>query len=141
MNNSGRQRWFVSALLAGALYPVIALLSASLAAAATTNQTRFFWRLSAFIVSGGVFLAHLAYEHFRLRHSPRPTAWHVAVAVGLGAFALATMANIHDLRSPAGYRPRMLVALIAWPLLTAVPAFVVALIVTTVLAMKRPSEI
>jgi hypothetical protein len=55
------------------------------------------------------------------------TALHLSAAVALGAFALALSANIHDLASPSGYRPRMLVALIAWPVLTAVPAFIVAL--------------
>ena len=38
----------------------------------------------------------------------------------------------------SGYRPRMLAALIAWPLLTAVPAYLVALVVSAVLAAKRP---
>ncbi len=38
------------------------------------------------------------------------------LAVAFGAFALALMANVHDLGSSAGYRPRMLIALVAWPL-------------------------
>lgn len=39
-------------------------------------------------------------------------------------------------RGASGYRSRMLVALVAWPLLTAVPAFVVA-IVGAVLDRRR----
>jgi hypothetical protein len=84
-----------------------------------------------------VFAAHIAHEHFRLHNTPRPTAWHTSLAVAFGAFALAVAANIHDLGSASGYRPRMLIALVAWPLLTAVPAFIVALVVAAGLGLKR----
>jgi hypothetical protein len=97
---------------------------------------QFFWRLSAFIISALVFAAHMAYEHFRLRNTTRLTAWHTSVAVAFGAFALALVANIHDLGSASGYRPRMLIALVAWPLLTAVPAFIVALVLAAGLSVK-----
>jgi len=129
MNDSDSQRWLSSATLVGLLYLAIGITSATLAGAAASNQMRFFWRLSAFIISAVVFAAHLAHEHFRLRNPPRPTAWHASLAVAFGAFALALAANIHDLGSASGYRPRMLIALVAWPLLTAVPAFIVALVV------------
>jgi hypothetical protein len=116
-------------ILAAVLYLAIGLASSALAATAASSQLVSFWRISGFVVSAVVFAAHIAHEHFRLRSAPRPTAWHASVAVALGAFALAAAANIHDLGSAAGYRPRMFVALVAWPLLTAIPAFVVALAV------------
>jgi hypothetical protein len=137
MDDSGRQRWLTTVILLGVLYLAVGITSATLAGAAASNQMRFFWRLSAFIVSAVVFAAHIAYEHFRLRNTARPTAWHASVAVALGAFALALVANIHDLGSASGYRPRMLIALVAWPLLTAVPAFFVALVVAAGLGVKR----
>jgi hypothetical protein len=84
-----------------------------------------------------VFMVHLAHEHVRLGSTVRRTAARGAVAVAFGAFALALAANVHDLGSASGYRPRMLVALVAWPLLTAVPAFVGALVVAAVLGIKR----
>ena len=121
-------RWLRRVMLVGVLYPVAGIASANLAGTATSNQMRFFWRLSAFIISGVVFGAHIAYEHFRIRNPARQTAMYASVAVAFGAFLLALMANVHDLGSVSGYRPRMLIALVAWPLLTAVPAFVVALV-------------
>ena len=124
-------------ILVGAVYLAVTMITGALADAAPSNQMRFIWRLSAFIISGMVFLIHVAHEHFRLRSSPRATAWHTSAAVALGVFGLAVVANIHDLVSPAGYRPRMLVALVAWPLLTAVPAFLVALVVAAGLGLKR----
>jgi signal transduction histidine kinase len=129
MNNSSRQRWLTTAILIGLLYFAVGIAFGALAGAAASDQTQFFWRLSAFIMSALVFAVHIAYEHFRLRNRPRSTAWHAAVAVACGGFALALMANIHDLGTAAGYRPRMLIALVAWPLLTGVPAFIVAMVV------------
>jgi hypothetical protein len=136
MSDSQRQ-WLGIALLAGVLYVAIAMASSALAGAAPSAPMRSFWRLSAFVVSGVVFAAHIAHEHFRLRNTARQTAWHVSVGAAWGGFALALAANIHDLGSASGYRPRMLVALVAWPLLTAVPAFVVALVLAAGLGVER----
>jgi hypothetical protein len=137
MNASGRRQWLGTAILAGVVYLVVGLASAALAGLAASDQMRFFWRLSAFVISAVVLAAHIAYEHFRLQNTAPRTAWHGSVGVAFGAFALALAANIHDLGSASGYRPRMLVALIAWPLLTAVPAFIVALVVVAGLALRR----
>jgi hypothetical protein len=137
MDDSGHQRWLITVILVGMLYLAVGITSAALAGAAASDQVRFFWRLSAFIISALVFAAHIAYEHFRLRNTARLTAWHASVAVAFGAFALALVANIHDLGSASGYRTRMLIALVAWPLLTGVPAFIVALVVAAGLGVKR----
>ena len=137
MDHSGRQRWLGTLILVGALYPAVGIASSALAGAAASGQMRSFWRLFAFFISAVVFAAHIAHEHFRLRYAARPTAWHASAGVALGAFALALAANLHDLGSASGYRPRMLIALVAWPLLTAVPAFVVALVVAAGLGAKR----
>jgi len=137
MNVSSNQRWLSTVIPVGVLYFAVGIASAALAGAAASNQMRFFWRLSAFVISAVVFAAHIGYEHFRLRNTGRRTAWQASVGVALGAFALALTANIHDLGSASGYRPRMLIALVAWPLLTAVPAFIVARVVAAVLGAKR----
>jgi len=137
MMDEGRKSWMRAAILVGVLYLVVGIASSTLAGAAASNQMRSFWRMFAFVISGVVFVAHIGYEHFRLRNTARPTAWHASVGVAFGAFALALAANIHDLGSASGYRPRMLIALVAWPLLTAVPAFIVALVLAAVLGVKR----
>jgi hypothetical protein len=131
------RRWLRTALLAGVLYSVIGITSATLAGAAASKQMLTFWRLSAFVISGVVLVAHAAYEHLRLRSTTRGTAWHASVGGAFGGFGLALMANIHDLGSAAGYRPKMLIALAAWPLLTGVPAFLVGLVIGAGLGAKR----
>ncbi len=138
MDDSSRGRWLSTAIVAGVLYPVVAIASSALAGAAPSKQMQFFWRLSAFVISAVVFAAHIAFEHFRLRNTARRAAWHTAAAVAFGAFLLALAANIHDLGSASGYRPRMLIAFVAWPLLTAVPALIVALVVAGGLGLKWP---
>ena len=137
MDASDRKRWLRAVLLLGVLYLVIGLAFGAFARWAAFNSTPENWNRLAFVACGIAFAIHVGYEHFRLRNSPRITAWHASLAVALGALGLALSANLHDLWSPAGYRPRMLIALIAWPLLTAVPAFIVALVAAAVLNFKR----
>ena len=92
------------------------------------------WRLAAWMVSGIAYAAHIAHEHFRLRNSPLVTAWHAALAVAIGAFGLAIAGMLHSLSTAAAIRPLWLVALVAWPAFTAVPAFLGALVAASVLA-------
>ena len=97
------------------------------------------WRLAAWVVSAVAYAAHIGYEHFRLHNRPARAALHVALAVALGAFGLAVGANLHSLSVPstAGHRRLLLIALAAWPAITAVPAFLVALALATILSRAR----
>lgn len=137
MNASGRQRWIRTVILLGVVYLVVGIAFAAPANSATSNQVRTAWRLAAWVISAVAFASHIGYEHFRLRNSALTTALHTSMAVAVGAFGLAVSANVHDLGSASGYRPRMLIALVAWPILTAVPAFVVALVVAAGLRLTR----
>ena len=121
--------WFGTTLLVGILYSVIGIVFAL-----PSNQVGV-WRPAAWAASAVVFAAHIAYEKFKLSNSSGATAFHVAVAVGIGGLGLAVAATVHSLFVPPSYpRSRFLLALVLWPLITALPAFLVALIVTTLLA-------
>ena len=137
MDASDRKPWLGAAVLLGVVYFVIGFGFGAFAAWSGSHP--LIWNRLAFLASGIAFAVHIGYEHFRLGNSPRVTASHASIAVAIGAFALALSANIHDLWSPSGYRPRMLIALVAWPLLTAVPAFLVALVVAAGLNLRRRS--
>ena len=131
-----RQSWLSTAAVVGVLYGVIGIVFAL-----PSNQVHM-WRLGAWAASAAIYAAHIAYEHFRLRHSPRRTASHVAVAVAIGGFTLAVGAAIHSLFAPPNYaRSRFALALVVWPVITAVPAFLVALVVSGVLSFlpTKPS--
>jgi len=128
MEDPDRLRLVRRILLIGVIYVIVGVTTGTLAGTTVSNRMQFIWRLSAFIISAGVLTLHVAYEHFRLRNPVRTTTCHSAIAAAIGGLGLALAANIHDLTSASGYRPRMLIALVAWPFITAVPAFIVALV-------------
>src|SRR5690349_15635325 len=78
-------------ILVGAIYALIGIVFAW---PATHVRT---WRVAAWLVSAGVYAAHIVYECFSIRHAARRAAVLVAIAVALGAFGLALAANIHSL--------------------------------------------
>ena len=134
MNAAGRLKWFWIVFLVAALYLVSGLVSASLSRSAGSSQAREAWRLAAWVISAVAFAAHIWYEHIELRSTPRTTAFHAALAVGLAGFGLAVSASIHG---HATNHPFPASALLIWPVMTALPAFVVALVVAVVLSRPR----
>jgi hypothetical protein len=132
LDASRRQRWVRAALLVGVVYFVVGRVFA----APVTHV--HVWRLAAWVVSGAVFAAHIGYEHFRLRHSVRSTAAHAALAVAIGAFGLAVAGAMHSLSVSSTLRPTWLLAFVVWPVATALPAFLVALVAAAVLARVSP---
>jgi len=119
-------------LLFAAAYLLIGLAFADFSDWATTNAMRLIRRRLAWLVSGVGFASHIAYGHFRLRNSPRTTATQASIAAALGAGALAVAANVHEWMV-ASIPVSIAIALVAWPLLTAVPAFGVAMVAAAVL--------
>ena len=124
-------------ILVGVVYFVAGIGFGALAGWSASSQMRTIWRLAAWLTSAAAFAAHIGYEHFRLRSSPRTTALHSSVAAALGAFALAVAANLHAQWAASGNHRLLTLALALWPALTAVPAFVVALAAAAVLARMR----
>ena len=128
-------------VLVGGVYFAIGVVFGELAKWAGSEQGQFRWRLAAWVVSGSVFAAHIAHEHFRLRSRATILALHVASAAALGAFLLAAAATLHALRVSA-HAPYWLylLALGLWPLMTGVPAFAVAFVGAKVLALVAPRD-
>lgn len=125
--------WFRAALLLGVGYFVIGKV---FSLPADHVQA---WRLAAWIVSGIAYAAHIRYEHFTLRNSPRLAALHVAVGVAIGAFALAVAGMIHSLTTTSTIRPAWLLAIVLWPVMTALPAFLGTFVIGSLLP-SRPKR-
>jgi hypothetical protein len=125
-------------LLFAAAYLVIGIAFAKFSDWAGTNAMHLMWRRLAWLVSGVGFTAHIAYGHFRLRNAPRTIAMHASIAAALGACGLAMAANLHEWMAASSYRPSIAIAIVAWPLLILVPAFVVAMVAAAVLKRWRP---
>lgn len=120
--------WRLRTVIFGLAYFGIGIATSALAGSIASDHARLTWRLAAWALSGLVFLSHIAYEHIRLRNLPLSIALHVAGGAAIGAFGLAVAATIHSLTT-AHYRSAYLIALVAWPAVIALPAFLVALAV------------
>lgn len=127
-------------LVLAAVYLVVGILFGALAGRATSHQVRIGWRWAAWIVSAIAFGAHIAYEQLHRRTAPKITALYVSLAAGLGAFTLAVAANIHAQTAASPHRHSLALALslLVWPIMTVVPAFVVAIMAATLVARVRP---
>jgi hypothetical protein len=127
-------------LLVGLVYLAAGLLFGLLSGRAGSHQGVVAWRLAAWVLSAVAFGGHILYEQLRLGSSHRNTAFHAAGAAALGAFGLAVAANVH---ARMVHEPQHAVALglslVIWPLLAALPAFLVALVAAVVLARVRRS--
>jgi len=130
---SSSRRWIVAAIVLAAFYLVDGIVFARLARG-SFNQVRF-WRLASWVTSGIAFLAHVGFERYRLRSSPARAALHASLAAAAGACGLAAAALLHAVASGGKTRP-LGIALVVWPAMTLVPAFVVA---WTIAALMRPS--
>ena len=97
------------------------------------------WRLAAWLVSAAAYFAHIGYEHLRMRAAPGRAALRVASAVALGAFGLALSATVHSLVvATSGQHQRLVrLALVIWPVITAVPAYLVAFAASVMLTRLR----
>jgi len=126
VNSSAPRRWLPAALGSSVVYLAAGITFAALAHRAGSNQMRVTWRLAAWAISAAVFAAQVWYEHTRLRSAPRTTALHASLSVALGALALAVAVQVPAL------------ALVAWPVVTALPAFLVAFASAAALARVRP---
>lgn len=128
-------------VLLGGVYFIVGVGFGELANSAGSEQGKIRWRLAAWGVSAVVYAAHITYEHFRLRSKATVLAQHVALAAALGALLLAVAASLHAMRvgSHAPYWLYLL-ALVLWPLMTGLPAFVVAFVGAKVLALVSPRE-
>ena len=133
MDESNRRPWFPMVVLLGAVYFLFGVAFAALAGLSGSDAMRATWNRLGFLASAVAFAFHLGYEHFRLRDSALITALHVSAAVALGAFALALRVNVNGFRMGAGNQGLRAFALVAWPAITAVPAFVVAIIAAALL--------
>ena len=119
MNTTTSSSWVPATVLVGVFYAFVGTLFAL-----PVSHVQA-WRLAAWIMCAAVYVAHIVYQRVRTSSPPRSTAVHAALAVALGAFLLAASAVIHSLWVQSGNLTLLLIALVLWPVMTAVPAFLV----------------
>ncbi len=137
VSGSDKFRWLRTVIPFGMVYLVVGV---ALPNPPASNPMQFMWRLAAWLICAFAFALQIGLEHFRLRNSPRRTALHASASVALGAFALAAAANLHALTAGTGNQRSLALALVIWPIIAGLPAFVVALAVAAGLARVRPNN-
>ena len=113
-------------LLAGILYGTIGVGTAALSRTAAFSAGAIGWRYVAWSLSAAVFLWHLIVAR-RRRTTLVAAALQVAVGVAFGALLLAVLGPVRAHWAEASRNRTILLSVFAWPLLTGLPAFVVAL--------------
>lgn len=133
-----RPGWLGRALVYALIYVVIGVVFGALAGRSGLVGARF-WRFAAWLCSAIAFGTHVQFERVTIGRSPMATAWHAAFGAALGALLLAVAAIIH--RQAAGLpRSGLLgLALIIWPCITAVPAFVVGMAAAMLMQPRSPT--
>ena len=137
MNNQ-KSQWLRAVLLTGAIYCTIGIGFSAFAGWSSSRRVVVAWNIASFVVSLVVFAVHIGYDYFRHGNRPLIVAWHASLAVALGSFLLAVSANIHSFRVANSPHGLLAIALVVWPLMVGIPAFVVALIAAAALKFIRP---
>lgn len=128
MQSTARNRWIGVMILVALTYAVVGVATADFARS-PTSQIRTAWRLAAWLLSLVAFAGHIAYEQLRFRSTVRSTAAHTAAAVAVGAFLLAAAGPVRSHWGTTEFLRVSLLSLAVWPILTGVPAYLVALVI------------
>ena len=137
LNEPTRRLWLRAVLLTGVFYCTIGIAFGAFAAWSSSNRMVVAWRVASFVISLVAFAIHIGYEHFSLGNRPLIVALHASLAVALGGFLLALAANINSIRVANSNHGLLAIALIIWPVMTGIPAFLVALIAAGGLRLFR----
>lgn len=132
---TGGSRGWLRIVLWGLGYFVIGFVTAALSRGAGPMHQA--WRWAAWLLSAAAFAAQIWYEQRRLAGPAARAALRAALAVAVGGFLLAVAATVHALSAGRAHVGAQLVALVAWPLLLAVPAFLVAWAAAATLAARK----
>jgi hypothetical protein len=128
--------YYLMPIAAGFAYAIIGIVFGAFAGGAHGAGERQAWRLAAWVASAAIFAAHIVYEQRRPGSSQFAVALRVAVGAALGALGWALGAVYHNMHmTPRGHFPLWAIAI--WPVITAVPAYLVALVLASLVARVR----
>jgi hypothetical protein len=130
---TSRNRWLRSVLLIALVYAVVGIVTAYLSKSAHTAQLGTMWRMAAWLLSFITFAGHVAHERVRVGNTTVKSALLAAVAVALGAFALAVMGPARSHWGATDFWRAAVLSVPLWPILTGVPAFLGGLVAGSIL--------
>jgi len=127
------RRWLWTILIIGAIYCIDGIVFGKFAGWSKSHTMVFIWRLTSWLTCALLFAGHIWYEYFRYSNSPLKTALYTSSAAAVGAFGLAVAANIHAQFVTSANQLLLALSLIIWPFLTAVPAFIIVFVITSII--------
>lgn len=133
VKGSGNRSWIRAVLILGVIYCLDGIVFGMFAGWSKSHTMVTVWRLAAWLTCAVLFAAHIWYEHYHFSNSPGKTALHTSSAAAVGAFGLSVAANIHAQFVSSANQLMLGLSLVIWPLLTAVPAFIVTFAITYIL--------
>jgi hypothetical protein len=131
--------WLLPATIAALAYPIEGVLLALPTQFAPSHAAVVAWRLTAWLACAVTFAIHVGYEHGRLQSPPVRGALHCALAVAAGGFLLAVWIMARPAWDAHAHSSRFApLALVAFPLVTGIPAFIVGLATLALLRRLPP---
>ena len=107
----------------GLIYLVIGIMSALITNPMESGGMQTALRLLALVLAISAFIYHISLQLFQSNNSVLKTASNAAIATALGTFLLAVLANIYNLLTEAENKNQLPLALIVWPAVTGLLAF------------------
>jgi hypothetical protein len=135
------RRWLWTILIIGVIYCIDGIVFGKFAGWSKSPGMVFIWRLAAWLTCASLFAVHIWYEYFRYSNSPLKTALYTSSAAAVGAFGLAVAANIHAQLVTSANQILLALSLIIWPILTAVPAFIIVFVLTSIIQHFHKREL
>ena len=126
LHTPARRGWISTGLIFALVYPAAGLLFPLAVHQPASAPMRVIWRLVPWVLSLAAVLSQVLFERLRLHSTVRQAAWHTAAAAAFGGLLMAAAGPARGHWGTATQQ-RGLAALFLWPVIMAVPAFVVAL--------------
>ena len=134
MKNNKR---FKRIILFGLIYLVIGIMSALITNPMESTGIQTALRLLALVLAIAVFVIHIRLELFQSNNSVLKVSLNAAIATALGTFLLAVLANIYSILTAADNKNSLPLALIAWPAVTGLLAFLGGYVIAKIFSIIR----
>jgi hypothetical protein len=131
MKQTKNSKYIKLIILFGLIYFVIGILSALITNPMESTGMQAVLRLFALALAIAAFAYHISLELFQSTNSKLKAALYAAVAAAFGTFLLAVLANIYNILTAAENNSLPL-ALIVWPAVTGLLAFLGGYIVAMI---------
>jgi uncharacterized membrane protein len=137
MNQMKNFKYIKRVISFGIIYLVIGILSAFVTNPMESTGMQTALRLLALAFAIAAFVYHIRLNLFHSNQSVLKAAINAAIATAFGTFLLAVLANINSILTEAENKNQMPLALIIWPVVTGLLAFLSGFVVAKIFSFIR----